>query len=340
MRHLFEYCDWRGLSYAVKRLLNDLDDKDYRNEHFLKLQENTEEKYIYKMFNGKRDSFSKQKKINFYSDLKHKTQILKTNISRNIDIIIRKKEIMKYPYLIFICLISNPKLQNSKITLMQTLILVFLVDNLLRSECLTLSFLGKKELFFGKNYDNYIINSNFFIYSLTLLASNNLYYCLFRIISFKGVILVSLILISFFSILYHILTYISDPSSIDLNRYNYGMLLQYQEESSNNKNVTLIFLSHFFMNGITFLMSLVILKYTNTLYRGTIMGIMDGVKVLTFLLSSLIKEEMEYSMLFTGVMNLIGIFTIFFLDDLKEQPNIINDMKKNSFYDEDETKNN
>jgi len=340
MRHLFEYCDWRGLSYAVKRLLNDLDDKDYRNEHFLKLQENTEEKYIYKMFNGKRDSFSKQKKINFYSDLKHKTQILKTNISRNIDIIIRKKEIMKYPYLIFICLISNPKLQNSKITLMQTLILVFLVDNLLRSECLTLSFLGKKELFFGKNYNNYIINSNFFIYSLTLLASNNLYYCLFRIISFKGVILVSLILISFFSILYHILTYISEPSSIDLNRYNYGMLLQYQEESSNNKNVTLIFLSHFFMNGITFLMSLVILKYTNTLYRGTIMGIMDGVKVLTFLLSSLIKEEMEYSMLFTGVMNLIGIFTIFFLDDLKEQPNIINDLKKNSFYDEDETKNN
>ena len=338
MRHLFEYCDWRGLSYAVKRLLHDLDDKDYRNENFLKLHENTEEKYIYRMFNSKRDSFFKKKKINFYYDLKHKTQIFKTNINRNIDIIIRKKDIMKYPYLIFTCLISNPKLQNSKITLMQTLILVFLVDNLLRSECLTISFFGKRELFFGKNYDNYLINSNFFLYSLTLLVSNHLYYCLFRIISFKGVILVSLILISFFSILYHILTYISEPSSIDLNRYNYGMFLQFQEESANDKNVTLIFFSHFFMNGITFLMSLVILKYTTTLYRGTLMGMMDGVKVLTFLLSSLIKEEMEYSMLFTGVMNLIGIFTIFFLDDLKEQPNIINDLKKNSFCDVNESK--
>ena len=118
------------------------------------------------------------------------------------------------------------------------------------------------------------------------------------------------------------------------------MILQFQEESSNNKNVALIFLCHFFMNGITFLMSLVILKYTTTLYRGTLMGLMDGVKALTFLLSSLIKEEMEYSMLFTGVMNLIGIFTIFFLDDLKEQPNIINDLKKNSFCDENESKKN
>ena len=340
MRHLFEYCEWRELSYTVKRLLRDLDDKDYRNEHFLKLHENTEEKYIYKMFNSKKDSFFKKNKINFYYDLKHKTQVFKTNISRNVDIIIRKKEIMKYPYLLFTCLISNPKLQNSKITLMQTLILVFLIDNLLRSECLTISFFGKKELYFGKNYDNYLINSNFFIYSLTLLASNHLYYCLFRIISFKGVILVSLILISFFSLLYHILTYADIQSSIDLNRYNYGMILQFQEESSNNKNVALIFLCHFFMNGITFLMSLVILKYTTTLYRGTLMGLMDGVKALTFLLSSLIKEEMEYSMLFTGVMNLIGIFTIFFLDDLKEQPNIINDLKKNSFCDENESKKN
>ena len=91
------------------------------------------------------------------------------------------------------------------------------------------------------------------------------------------------------------------------------------------------------MNGITFLMQLVILKYTRTLYRGTLMGLFDGAKALTFLLSTLIKEEMEYSMLFTGIMNLIGIFTIFFLDELKEQPYIINDMKK-KYYSEEEEK--
>ena len=337
MRHLYEFCDWKALSYTCKRLLHDLDDKDYCNINSLKEKENSEEKYIYRMFNIKRDSFAKKKKVNFYTDLKNRTEIFKTNIRRNIDIIIRKKEIMKYPYLIFTCIRSNRMLQNSKITLIQTLIIVFLIDNLLRAECFTISFFGKKELFFGKNFNNYIINSNFFIYFLILLASNQIYFCLFRLISFKGTIVFSLVLISFFSILHHILTYSADTSSMNLNRYNYGMYLLYQEEVNNTKYVPLIFLTHFFMNGISFLMQLVILKYTRTLYRGTLMGLFEVTKVLTFLLSTLIKEEMEYSMLFTGIMNLIGIFTIFFLDELKEQPYIINDMKK-KYYSEEEEK--
>ena len=84
---------------------------------------------------------------------------------------------------------------------------------------------------------------------------------------------------------------------------------------------------YFFMNGIELLISLIILKYSRTLYRCTFLGIHSLIKIITFATGKAIRAEMEHIMLFAGVMNLLGIFTNIFMNDIKEQ-SIINDIKK------------
>ena len=341
MRHLFEYCEWRELSKIATSILLNFEEKDYCNEEDLFIQEQFEEQQRMKtsesnfnLYNNNIVSSPKSpnnnnnnKRNSLLVKIKNRINELNKSIRRNSEVIIKKKEIYKFPFLILTCLYSNRIFQNYGFILFQSLILVYLMHNLLERELYSLSFFNVENLYIGKGHSNKFINNNYFILMIIVLISDTIYNRLFIFISYKIISFFSLFIITILSVIYYTLTLGTQKTPLNLSKYNFSMYINYQEELIKAKQNHLIFFMYFFMNGIEFLISLIILKYSRTLYRCTFLGLHSLIKIFTFATGKAIRAEMENIMLFAGVMNLLGIFTNFFINDMKEQP-IINDIKK------------
>ena len=340
MRHLFEYCEWRELSKIATSVLLNFEEKDYCSEEDLFIQEQFEENHLQRKkssdsndnnyINNNLASSPKSpnnKRNSLLITIKNRINELNKSIRRNSEVIIKKKEIYKFPYLIITCLYSNRIIQNFGFILFQSLILVYLMHNLLERELYSLSFFNTESLYIGKGHSNIIINNNYFILMIIIFISNIIYNCLFIFTSFKIISFVSLFIITILSVIYYSLTMGTQKTPLNLSEYNFSMYINYQEEIIKINQNYLIFFMYFFMNGIELLISLIILKYSRTLYRCTFLGIHSLIKIITFATGKAIRAEMEHIMLFAGVMNLLGIFTNIFMNDIKEQ-SIINDIKK------------
>ena len=158
MRHLFEYCEWRELSKIATSVLLNFEEKDYCNEHDLFIQEQFEEFQRMKtshsnfymnnnnILSSPKSPNNNKKRNSLLVKIKNRINELNKSIRRNSEVIIKKKEIYKYPFLIITCLYSNRIFQNYGFILYQSLILVYLMHNLLERELYSLSFFNIENL--------------------------------------------------------------------------------------------------------------------------------------------------------------------------------------------------
>ena len=269
-------------------------------------------------------------KNSYYNDLLEKNLALSRNIRRNTDFIIKVNDVKSNPFIILTSLFSNRTFRSSIILLQIILILLYIIMILILKELLEPPYFTIKDFYI--NYKcNYILNSIFLFLLIINIASNYFFYIFYRIDCFKTIIKISLIIITFELIIYHIITTDNWHLPINLNQYNLNMLSDYNRDKRSNFSLFIIFSIYFSLNGVIFYVYILILKISKTIYRNTFFAIHSISLIISLVLSECIYYQMENYFLFLGIMNILCLLTFSFLNEFKELLFLMNDLKIDIF---------
>ena len=266
----------------------------------------------------------------YYNDFNEKNLALIRNIKRNIDFVIKLKDVNSNPLIIITSLFSNRTFKDSKMLILIILILLYIEMDLFQKQLLEPPFFTIKDLYMHPS-SNIILNSVFFIYILINIISNYFFYAFYRISCFKTIIYISLLFVSIFLAAYHFVTTDLDENPIDLNEYNFSMLSIYQRDKKSIMCGIFMFSIYFALNGVIFYVYLLILKLTKTIYRCTFFSIHSLSLIVAMVISESIHYQMENFFLFLSVLNLLCLLTFNFLSEFKELLYIMNDLKIDIF---------
>ena len=341
MRYYYEYCEWKKLTEVVLNIYkNDISDFTTLNEIQLKKFQKDEN---LKHFNNnvrKMNSYIKNFNDNnnenivfkntYFNDIKEKNRALGRNLKRNIDFIIKLDDVKSNPFLIITALTANRDFKKSKILILIILILLYITMDLFHKELLEPPYFTIKDLYIDPKC-NYILNSILFIYLIINFLSNYFFYGFYQINCFKIVVVISLLLIVFFCIIYHLTTCQDMGKVMDLNQYNFYMLTYYNRDSRTPLLLFIIFLIFFSLNGVTFYVYLLILRISKTLYRCTFLAIHSLSLIASMVICECIYFNMEDYFLFLGSLILLCFLTFTFLSESKELINVMNDVKIDIF---------
>ena len=331
MRYHYEYCEWNNLTNEVHSLFKITEELpvNYKNimefEAFL-IEENGQ---IYGNY---------IKRINsIFEFVKQRVIYLKRDIRRNSSFIIKKEEVKFNPLIILTSLAANRVFNRLKFLLLIILFIIYLQIFFVERELVEVPFLKISDLYLDI-HNNYMINSNYFILMIVSLISNFFYYMSYRISCFKLVFYPSLVFLTILLIVYHAVSQDSNEIPINLNFANFNMKEHNIKGKLSNKITTILFLIYFFLIGINFYMNLIVTKITKTLYRCSLFGINSLLEILAFAFGETLKYQINHCFLLIAGLNTIGIVSELYLGELKQIPNIINDLKQNIKTEENKNK--
>jgi hypothetical protein len=278
------------------------------------------------------------KRINsIFQFVKQRVIYLKRDIRRNSSFIIKKEEVKFNPLIILTSLAANRVFNRLKFLLLIILFIIYLQIFFVERELVEVPFLKISDLYLDI-HNNYIINSNYFILMIVSLISNFFYYMSYRISCFKLVFYPSLVFLTILLIVYHAVSQDSNEIPINLNFANFNMKEHNIKGKLSNKITTILFLIYFFLIGINFYMNLIVTKITKTLYRCSLFGINSLLEILAFAFGETLKYQINHCFLLIAGLNTIGIVSELYLGELKQIPNIINDLKQNIKTEENKNK--
>jgi hypothetical protein len=291
------------------RTLNDDELKQFRKEENIKsFNSSVKNNNYYIEKNGNDTTFVLHN--SYFNLIKERNQALRRNIKRDTDFIIRLQNIRSNPLIIITCLISNRTFNNSKILILVVLILLYVTMNLIQKEFLETPYFTQKDLYI--NYgNNILINSIFFFLAITNYLSNLFFYGLYRINCFKTVIIISIIYNILALFYYHFGTYEQRETPIYFNQYNPNMLFSFNQEH----------LSKYY------LVILLLLKISKTIYRCSYFSIHSIALIIAFVVTECVHIIMNHYFLFLSVLNILCLITFMFLSDFKELLLVVNDLK-------------
>jgi hypothetical protein len=331
MRHLYEYCEWKELTKVIFSLykINDDVHLNYKNkiefQAFLLDENRILFDNIFKKFESRKNEGAFKKSV--YQIAKKRIMSINRDIKRNSTLIIKKYEIKFNPLIIYSSITANANLKKSKYLLIITLFIIYLQGYFLEKELLELPFLGLSDFYIGIN-DNFIINSKFFLLGIIIFLSNYFYYFFYRISCFQMILYISMIIISILLIVHYFITYNSDDFPVDLSEFNFPMLeIPYTRTINYLININL-FLIHFFLNGLTFYINIILLKLSKTLYRCSLFGLNTFLFLFSMAFGDCLLFQIKHYFFFLGSLNLVAIVFVAFLGEFKNISYIINDLKR------------
>ena len=322
MRYHYEYCEWEKLTDEVEILfkVNNNVSIDYKNKiefEAFRLEEN-------RLLFG---NLAKKNKT-IFGLVKQRIISLNRDIRRNSNYIIKKEEVKFNPLIVYTSISANRLFNKLKSLMVIILIIIYVQVYFVEKEMINIPFFNKSDLYIDI-HNNYIINSNYFFLVLVTFGSNYFFYLCYRISLFKMTFYFSLIIVTFLFLLYHFLTCDSEDFPLDINQTNFNMLhYHYKKNRTYKTNILLLFI-HFFLNGINFYINLLVIKLTKTLYRCSLFGINTCLALLSFAFGESLDYQIKHCFLLVGALNLIGIVSEFYFGEMKDIPNLINDLKQN-----------
>ena len=251
-------------------------------------------------------------------------------IRRECDLIIKKPEVKFNPYVIYACLTSNAYYMKSKHLFSIILFIIYIQGYFVKKELLEEPFFGLSDLYLDK-YNNFVINSNFFILGIVIYISNYIYYFFYRISCFKIILLTSLIITTILFFLYHFIIYETNDFPVDLSQYNFKTfdIPHIRKDNDNNKGLILLFFIQFFLNGITFYINILFIKLSKTMYRCTFFSINNILFLASIGFGDMIMFQIKHYFILISSLNFVGIIAVIFLGEFRNIPFIINDLKQN-----------
>ena len=356
IRYYYEYCEWKKLTDLILNIYNnDINDfrtlnenelKKFQKEEKLKNFNNTVRKmnsYIKNYNDNNNENMILVFRNSYFNDIKEKNIALNRNLKRNMDFTIKIEDVKSNPFLILTALRANRAFKKSKILIFIILLLLYVTIDLFQKELLEPPYYTTKD-FYIDGQCNYIINSILFIYLIINFLSNFLFYSFYRINCFKTVVIISLLLAAFLCFIYHKTSSADMGKVMDLNQYNFYMLIYYSRDSRTPMLLFIIFLIFFFLNGVVFYVYLLILKISKTFYRCTLFAIHSLSLITSIIISESIYFNMEDYFLFLASLIMLCFLTFSFLSESKELLNVMNDVKidifRQSRYKREKEKNN
>lgn len=332
LRHFYEYCEWVELTNEIIHLysLSDNVPINFKNKNefeAFQIKENEKmlKNIIYLKEHSKNEITKKNNKI--YRILKKRIESINRDIRRNCEFIIKKDDVKVNPYIIYSCLKSNFQFQKSRHLFFIILFIIYFQEYLVEKELSEEPFFGLSDLFIEPD-NNIIINSNYLVLGIVIFASNYIYYFFYRISCLKLSLFISLVMITFLFMLYHLIFDESYEFPVYLNQYNFKTFQIPHIRENKYKSHILLYLIVFFLNGITFYINIIFFKLSKTLYRCTFLGINSILFLAGMGFGDLLIFEIKHYFLLVGSLNFFGIVVIMFLGEFKNIPFIINDLKK------------
>jgi hypothetical protein len=330
MRHLYEYCEWKELTKVIFSLykINDDVHLNFKNkiefQTFLLDENKVMFDNTFKKFESNKNEGVIQKSE--YQIVKKRVISVNRDIKRNSELILKKYEIKFNPLIIYSSITANADLIKSKYLLIITLFIIYLQGYFIEKEILEIPFVGLSDFYISKK-DNFIINSNLFLLGIVTYLSNYFYYFFYRISCFKMILYISMIIISILLIIHYFMTYNSDNFPLDLSEFNFPMLEIPYTRTSNYLITINLFLIHFFLNGLTFYINIILLKLSKTLYRCSLFGINTFLFLFSMAFGDCLLFQIKHYFFFLGSLNLVAIVIVAFLGEFKNISYIINDLK-------------
>ena len=321
MRYHYEYCEWNDLTNELNSMFKITEDlplvfKNNIEYEAFRIEEN-------RQMNG-----NYLKRVNsIFEYVKQRITYLKRDIRRNSSFIIKKEEVKFNPLIILTSLSANRIFNRLRFLLLIILFIINIQIFFVERELVEAPFLKVKDLYLDLHH-NYIINSNYFILMIFALISNFVYYMFYRISCFKLVFYPSVVLLTIALIVYHILSKQGSEIPINLNLNSFEMIDEHKKQNLSNKIIVWLIISYFFLIGINFYMNIIITKITKTLYRCSLFGIVSLLEVLAFAFGETLKYQIDHSFLLIAGLNTIGIVSELYMGELKQIPNIVNDLKQ------------
>jgi len=321
MRYHYEYCEWKDLTDELVHLFKITDDIPITFKNKIEFEAFKYEEY-------KKMSGNLVRKINSIWDLVIQRIIyLNRDIRRNSSFIIKKDEVKINPLLIFTSISSNMVFNKLKYLMTIILIIIYAQVFFVEKELVDIPFFSLPDLILGVGY-NCILNSNYLILGIVTFISNYFYYLCYRISCFKAIFYFSLIIVTILLIIYHFVSYKQIDFPLDINQSNFNMLENhYKNIRSSNLNILLFFI-HFFLNGVNFYINILAIKLTKTIYRCTLFGLNTSLALLALTFGETLNLQIENYFFLIGSLNLIGIVSEFYFGEMKNIPNIVNDLKQ------------
>ena len=321
MRYHYEYSKWKDLTEEIMELFKITDDVPLNYKNKIEFE-------AFKIEENRNMWGNNLKNINsVFALVKQRVISLNRDIRRNSVFIIKKDEVKFNPLIIYTSLSANRVLFRLKTLMLIILIIIYIQVFFVEKEFIEVPFFKFSDLVFGHKY-NIIINNNYFILLLFTLFSNYFFFICYRISCFKLLFYFSLTIVTFFFMLYHVLSYIEQDFPLDLNQTNFYMLDEHNRKNSiKGLNYLLLFI-HLFLNGINFYINILAIKITKTLYRCSLFGVNTCLALLALAFGEALNYQIKHTFLLIGALNIIGIVSEFYFGELKGIPNIINDLKQ------------
>ena len=331
MRYHYEYCEWNDLTNEINSLFKITEELpiSYKNNieyEAFRIEEN-------RQMNG-----NYLKRVNsIFQYVKQRITYLKRDIRRNSSFIIKKEEVKFNPLIILTSLSANRIFNRLRFLLVIILFIINIQIFFVERELVEAPFLKVKDLYVDIHH-NYIINSNYFILMIVALISNFFYYMCYRISCFKLVFYPSVVILTILLIIYYNVSKRGSEIPVNLNLSGFEMIEFNIKQNLPNKISSILFCVYFFLIGISFYMNIIITKITKTLYRCSLFGIVSLLELLAFAFGETLKYQIDHCFLLIAGLNSIGIVSELFMGELKQIPNIVNDLKQSIKTDDNKNK--
>lgn len=248
---------------------------------------------------------------------------IKQSVRKGDNLILTREEVRNNPFIIITFLFYEKIIQNNNPLIWAFLLIVFFVFNILNTNYYARYFFTREGLF-----QVYIVNSSFFYLVLVQLFSNFFFYIFLQFFGFKRVMTICFIGIMTCAFIVDFPLTVTPSYFGDLNRYNPGLIFSYLYDKYQKSLRISTYILSFFQWGVYYTTHIYMLKYSRTLYRCTLLGVIDIINKISFVGAQSIAIYFGRNLLIAAIASFIGLFTIIFLTVNEQDQNIILDKKK------------
>lgn len=312
MRQLFEFSEWSNLTDLALKCLPDLTPDDFSNSEKIHTES---ENHIQRS----------PKRQSLFMLVSKRINEINNHAKRNSSLVIKRQELINYPYIVLSCMFSNRIIKNTKLMLFQTSLFIFILEHLITREFTSFSFVPivKK--------GNYIVNTSFFILGILQILTVYVYVIVYRISNFKSVIICSVIIIAILSFISHFFVIEISNLPVDLNEYSNEMDVMYQDEHQHAIVHCFVYIMKILGTGTLLFLKILICKYSRTLYRCSLFGSIDIINLISFALSEAIKWQLRRVQLFIIVMIFMEVLSVLFINEARNESYVVNDIKRSAY---------
>jgi hypothetical protein len=248
---------------------------------------------------------------------------IKESVRKGHNLILTREEVRRNPFIIFTFLFYEKIIQNNNPIIWAFLVIVFFVFNIMNTNYYARYFFTREGLF-----QVYIVNSSFFYLVLVQLFSNFFFYIILQFFGFKRVMTFCFIGIMIFAVIVDFPLTVTPSYFGDLNKYNHNLIFSYFYDKFQKTLRISAYVLSFFQWGIYYTTHIYMFKYSRTIYRCTLFGMIDIINKIAFIGAELIAIYFGRNLLIAAIASFIGLFTIIFLTVNEQDQNIILDKKK------------